>query len=133
MQQSGEGQVTLGYAREFSDPVRILSGIGRGDSEKRQITEEETGIYIYHKNRMTRALHRTELQAKRRVGRSQVSFDHLTGVGITGYVEENHLVQHHTERVQPTRSDHPAANQVDGERQFEDEGVHQARRCAPLR
>ena len=66
------------------------------DDEKFNIAPEETGFFIYHKGRMTRALERVKLMTKQ-TNAGQTSKLRVTnlGVGLTGFIQENYLVQTH--------------------------------------
>ena len=97
--------VTMGYARSMQSLVSVLSSRGQQstldlddeeDDEKLKATREETGFFIYHKGRMTRALEKVKLMTKM-TGANITSKMRITtlGVGLTGFIKESFLVQTH--------------------------------------
>eukprot|EP00966_Prymnesium_polylepis_P146362 3380353-Prymnesium_polylepis.1 len=87
--------MALGYARELDDVIKVLSMRGE-DGEKKQIEHEETGVFLYHKGRMTQLV-KLKQQEKQSNHTATSGYRIMTlGMGISGIVQENYLVQHHT-------------------------------------
>ncbi len=94
-----EATLTLGYPRSMRELVQILSakaGADKAIAERKGAVKKHTGIFFYHQGRMTRALEPLYLQAKK-TGSAQTTTTRILnmGMGLTGCVCENFLIQQH--------------------------------------
>ena len=91
--------LTLGYSRPMREIVQILSARAGTDpviKERKAAVKRETGIFFYHQGRMTRPLEPLLLQAKKQGAQQTTTMRVLQmGMGLTGCVVENFLIQEH--------------------------------------
>ena len=101
--QDATASITMGYARTMQQLCELLSkrtqvqDMDDGeDDEKFIVSKEQTGFFIYHKGRMTRALERPRLMnVQNNAGQTSRMRITTLGVGLTGFIKENYLVQTH--------------------------------------
>ena len=91
--------LTLGYSRPIPEIVQILSARAGADPvirERKAAVKKETGVFFYHQGRMTRPLEPLLLQAKKQGAQQTTTMRVLQmGMGLTGCVVENYLIQDH--------------------------------------
>ena len=91
--------LTLGYSRSMRDIIQILSARAGTDpviKERKAAVKKETGVFFYHQGRMTRPLEPLLLQAKKQGAQQTTTMRVLQmGMGLTGCVVENFLMQDH--------------------------------------
>eukprot|EP00966_Prymnesium_polylepis_P297147 6865402-Prymnesium_polylepis.2 len=91
-------KITLGYPITIRELERITSmrTYEEGGVELKASLKEHTGLFFYHKRRMTRALETLKVN-RAAAGVQHTSMMRITqlGVGLTGFVEENFMVQTH--------------------------------------
>eukprot|EP00966_Prymnesium_polylepis_P153181 3538531-Prymnesium_polylepis.1 len=87
-------KITLGYPITIRELERITSMQSSGEDAKelKASLKEHTGIFFYHKGRMTRALETLQISQLNH-GDQLTSLKRITqmGIGMTGYVEENFM------------------------------------------
>jgi hypothetical protein len=95
---NANAKLVLGYPISVKELARITSmrSHEEGQSEAKASLKEHTGIFFYHKGRLTRALEWVKQQYTKN-GEQQTSLRRITqmGIGLTGFVLENYVVQTH--------------------------------------
>ena len=97
--RSAVATMAIGYARGFDEVVRTLShSSGQADSSeaKKEVEHEETGFFIYHKGRMTQFFKLKQQEKEKNLAKTAVYRILTLAMGVTGIIQENYLVQHHT-------------------------------------
>ena len=102
-QAGNEASLTVGYARTMASLHAVLNARNTSadiQRAKKDVLALETGFCVYHKGRLTRCLENINMKgASNNAMETAMKRITVNGHGLTGFIQENYLVQHNNKAV----------------------------------